>query len=276
MQTVKNTRAYKLIPIAIFLIITGIFLRSVNSFFFLGCMLAAITISGISIKTHWNYKMIISNEEKETTTGNSTVMIAVTSALYAVIGGFAIKTALGNTFDGIINQIQNHFPQHSPIEGASFAIIMDSLSKSQYEIWMGVVFLVTAIPFYHGAMIFLSDKSGIKRLTTPKEVLIHFIPLFGQSIIFLALSMSLQSFMFSVMMLILLAIVDSLWIIIGQKSEARPPIGWLCINIGFVSSLFLTIHQGWIPSSSSMYLGIICILRTAIDYMGFRDMYIRH
>ena len=218
----------------------------------------------------------MSNDEKETTTGNSTIMIAVTSALYAVIGGFAIKTALGNTFDGIIHQIQNHFPPNSPIEGASYPIIMDSLSKSQYEIWMGVVFLITAIPFYHGAMIFLSDKSGIKRLTTPKEVLIHFIPLFGQSIIFLAISMSIQSFMFSVMMLILLAIVDSIWIIAGQKSETKPPIGWLCINIGFVSALFLTIPLGWIPSSSSAYLGIICIARTAIDYAGFKDMYIRH
>jgi hypothetical protein len=232
-------------------------------------------LSSIAIRPHWNHK--VDKMKEDESTNNSAVMIAVTSALYAVIAGFAIKNALSNTFDGIIHQIQNHFPSSTyPIEGASFSVIINSLSNSQYEIWMGVVFLTTAIPFYHGAMIFLSDKSGIKRLTTYKDVVIHFIPLFVQSIIFLALSLSLQSLMFSVMMLILLAIVDSLWIIIGQKSERRPPMGWLCINIGFVATLFLTTYHGWNPTSSSMYLGIICIVRTMIDYAGFKDMYIRH
>ncbi len=68
-------------------------------------------------------------------------------------------------------------------------------------------------------------------------------------------------------------IADSAWVILGQETLRKPPLGWLPLNLGFTTALFLTIHPGWNPDISAPILAIICIIRTLIDYFGFHDLY---
>ncbi len=77
-----------------------------------------------------------------------------------------------------------------------------NLGQSTYEITMFLVFLVTAIPFYHCAMVFLSKESH-QEPEPAKEMILHFGCLFIQAMIFLTISLVLQTLVLVVMLFIL-------------------------------------------------------------------------
>jgi hypothetical protein len=76
-----------------------------------------------------------------------------------------------------------------------------------------------------------------------------------------------------VTLLILLQIFDAFWIIVGQKTENKPPLGWLALNLGFSSALILSLHVNSIPESLYLFV-IISIIRMIVDYIGFSKIYL--
>ncbi|AJZ75118.2 hypothetical protein SU86_000500 [Candidatus Nitrosotenuis cloacae] len=209
---------------------------------------------------------------------NKSNLIAVVSAsLYGVIAGFSIKTSLDKTFEQVIGRLNDLHAASGHITETSFRTLLLAITDTHYEIFMAIAFISTAIPFYHGAMIFLSEKSKMGAISNLRQLGYHFGFLFLQSIILLGISLSLESFLFSIVMFVLLMLVDSLWVIIGQrKHQGAPPLGWLCLNVGFTAILFMLLYEGWDPKVSVTYLWIVCLGRTALDYALFRDMYVKH
>ncbi len=68
-------------------------------------------------------------------------------------------------------------------------------------------------------------------------------------------------------------IVDSFWIILSQKALHKAPLGWLSTNLAFTTALFLIIYLNLNLESSAIFLVIVCLARTIIDYIGFTDVY---
>src|SRR3989442_89027 len=224
-------------------------------------MIITIIAGAVSIRPFWNQPIVEPKEPKE----KSALLVSVSGALYAVIAGFAIKNAT--------EFVLNHFIDSKLMLDSSkdyFMRIFDALWITP-EAKMGIIFLIMAIPFYHGAMIFLSDKSrkedeGAKGLTW------HFGILFIQAIIFLSVSFALKSFEFVVVLLIFLMLIDSIWIIGGQKTKNKPPIGWLSLNLCFTGALFLSLYNISVIDSLNL-LFLSTLFRTAVDYVGFKNIY---
>jgi len=131
--------------------------------------------------------------------------LTICHGLYGIIAGFAIKTAIESTVSGVIDKITMTVEDTASTQ---LSHIIMSLEQNTYEVLMFVVFLATAIPFYHGAMIFLSKESHQKP-ERARGMMLHFGCLFIQAIIFLTVSLVLQTFVLVVILLILLMIIDS-------------------------------------------------------------------
>lgn len=258
-------RYYGLLVSGLILLIIGLFFGTTNPSLLWITSVFIFIICGVGISSYW--KKISEDESEESSSTQVTVYIS--AGLYGIIAGFAIKNVIESTITGIIDEVS------LPIEdtvSTKFSQILLSLQQSPYEISMLFVFLATAIPFYHGAMIFLSEKSH-KKPETPGGMINHFGCLFIQAIIFLAISIVLQNFVLVVFLLIILMIVDSAWIILSQKTLRKPPLGWLASNLAFTTALLLIAHLSWNLDSSAIILALLCITRTVIDYSGFQDVY---
>ena len=256
---------YGLLVSGLILLIMGLLLGTINPSLLWITSVFIFIICGVGIRSYW--KKISEDEAKESSSPQVTVYIS--AGLYGIIAGFAIKNVVESTIKGIIGEVTQSFEDTT---SEQFSQILLSLQQSPYEILMLTVFLATAIPFYHGAMIFLSEKSH-KKPETPSGMISHFGSLFIQAIIFLTISIVLQNFVLVVFLLIILMIVDSAWIILSQKTLRKPPLGWLASNLGFTTALLLTVHLSWNLDSSAIILALICITRTIIDYAGFREVY---
>lgn len=209
------------------------------------------------------------NTTNETTSASRErpiVLMTVNAALYGVIAGFAITTTMRFVFDKIQGGIG------FDISVASLQQIFDSIFTNPNSVLMGFVFLATAIPFYHGSMIFLSDKSKTIEIESARGRALHFTVLFFQAIIFLSTSFALESFKLVIALFVFLMIVDSIWIIwarLGTKS--KPPLGWLGSNLSFTAALLFIPYQSWFEPIS--LLAVASGFRTVVDYVGFRKMY---
>ena len=256
---------YGLLVSGLILLIIGLLLGTINPSLLWITSVFIFIICSVGIRSYW--KKISEDEAKESVSPQVTVYIS--AGLYGIIAGFAIKNVIESTIKGIIGEVTKSFEDTA---SAEFSQILLSLQQSPYEILMLTVFLATAIPFYHGAMIFLSEKSH-KKPETPIGMISHFGSLFIQAIIFLTISIVLQNFVLVVFSLIILMIVDSAWIILSQKTLRKPPLGWLASNLGFTTALLLTVHLSWNLDSSAFILALICITRTVIDYAGFQEVY---
>lgn len=259
-------------------LIIGIYFRSYFDVL-LYCSLITIAIGAIAVGLSRHPKFLTEKKDKVDTSGSVSVsevpsqqkpilLMTVNAALYAVIAGFAITNTMRFIFDKITKNI-TELSQN--ISAASLTQIFDAINRSQNEILVSGVFLATAIPFYHGAMVFLSDKSKTVEKESAKGFALHFSILFLQSIIFLAASFSLESSKFVVMLLLSLMTVDSIWIIWAQMTKSKPPLGWLGLNLSFAAALILSIYQTW--SQPIFILFVSSLIRTTIDYVVFNEMY---
>ncbi len=239
-----------------------------------GFMIFAIVISGIALLGPIHERRNDSNEK------NKFFIMIVASSLYAVIAGLALKTVFDSTFTKKImmevSVVLNQTSEHAA--NASLHTLLVAIQNSQYHVLMMFSFIVTAVPFYHGAMIFLSEHVKLDNKSN-SPLFYNFGFLFLQSIVLLGLAFSLESFLLSIGMLVLLMVISSLWVIIitkKMKTGGSPPLGWLCLNLGFSAALFLITYDGWTAETSSWYLAAVCSVRTFVDYVLFRSMYVMH
>lgn len=261
-MSLRQYSSLLLFGVAIFVI--AFFLRTTPPF--LSVAIGAIlVICAIGIISNWKK----TGEDISIKTNLAQITVYISAGLYGIIAGFAIKNAIEITIMGTLNQIIHTLEDTASIKLSQFFI---GLGQGTYEISMFFAFLATAIPFYHGAMIFLSKESH-QEPEASKAIALHFGCLFIQAIIFLSISLVLQYFLLVILLLILLMIIDSIWIILGQKTKHKPPLGWLSSNLAFTAVLFLIIYLNWDPNDSALFLLFTCLIRTVVDYVGFTKVY---
>jgi len=264
--------SYVLLPIAFGVLLLGL---SLDNFYpnvlFLSAFVT-IFLCGIAIVPLWNQVERkgdeLNNEKKREITP---VFVTVTSALYAVIGGFAVTKAVGYPFgyfgDGLeVTNLEVTLDTLIPL--------LDELVRLKDKFLIMGVFLVTAIPFYHGAMMYLIRTPTIIVTESKQGQLFHFGFLFTQSMIFLGIALSLDSFPSILLLIGFLMVVDSVWIIFGQLTNIKPPVGWLCLNLGFFASIILISLPLW-PFRPIEMLLFFAIGRTVIDYFGFKAIFFK-
>lgn len=195
--------------------------------------------------------------------------VYVSTTLYAIIAGFAITTAITFAFKGFGKDIEI-FPLFITFELVN--LLIDETMNLSDQFWMLTIFLATAIPFYHGAMRFLTRRSDIISQEKLPGQIIHFVGLFTQAIIFLGISLVLTSLPAVITLIILLLIVDSAWIILGQKTNHHPPIGWLSLNIAFFASINLISYPMWADYALPILAGF-AIARSSFDYFVFHEIF---
>lgn len=266
--TVKQIHILLVVGVA--LAVIGFCTRHYTDVYFV-LITSAIIVSGITLVFRPEEKIQMSKSKDRFS------ILVIASALYAVIAGLALKDVFENIFyKKLMVEISNSL-NNTSIADASLSVIYAATMKIQYDILMMVAFVTTAIPFYHGAAIFLSEHTKFDP-EHKKLLFVNFGFLFAQSIILLGFALSLGSFLLSIGMLILLMTLSSFWVIIARVivKDNPPPLGWLSLNVGFSGTILLTIHHEWTPIISSGYLAIICLLRTVIDYKCFKNMYVGH
>ena len=222
-------------------------------------------ICSVGIASCWRK----SSQDEAKVVKSTQLPVYISAGLYGIIAGFAIKNAVEHTISGIVGRMTLSYED---TVSTTFSHIISNLLQSPYEISLFFVFLLTAIPFYHGAMIFLSEASH-KKPQTPKGIIIHFGCLFIQAIIFLSISFVLPNYLLVIFLFIILMIFDSVWIMISRITLRKPPLGWLPSNLFFTTALFLIIYVNWDPTSSAIILAVICLIRTLVDYFAFKDEY---
>lgn len=149
-------------------------------------------------------------------------------------------------------------------------------------------FLVTLIPFYHGALRHLDItyvEQGGKHVRK-YALLIDFSALFIESCLLLALAVLLPKPIFFAWGLVALLIFDAIWVItahFGFSQDVKPKaeLRWALINIttAIVLIIYLTIFN-FVPNATyvtnlKLSIGIpsISLLRTVIDYIWCWDIY---
>ncbi len=155
-------------------------------------------------------------------------------------------------------------------------------------LWCFAAFLITLIPFYHGALRHLdityveNESKNLRK----GALLFDFFMLFLESCAFIMLSVFLIQPMFFIWGMVALLVFDTIWAFLAYlgfsqdihpKAEAR----WALIN--FVTSIGLTIYLisfNFLPtaefsSNLKLAIGIPCILllRTIVDYVWCWDVY---
>lgn len=259
--------SYVLLFIAVTLLISQFLLNAKNLDLHIILSFLIIGFCTVSIILLWN------KVEQPITSGASSeesrIFIYVSTTLYAIIAGFAITTAITFAFGGFGKDIEI-FPLF-----ITFGLVnelIDETIRLSDQFWMTIIFLATAIPFYHGAMKFLTRRPDIISQEKIPGQIIHFVGLFTQAIIFLGISLVLSSLSAVIALIILLLIVDSTWIILGQKTNHHPPIGWLSLNIGFFASINLISYPMW-SDYALVILAVFAIVRSLIDYCGFQEIF---
>ncbi len=256
---------YGLLGLGVVLLSIGLFFAETipSVLWIFSVFIFAICVVGIA--SYWRKSSKDESEEVKSTQ----LPVYISAGLYAIIAGFAIKNATEHTILGIVSKMTLSIEDTG---STTFSHIFSHLLQSPYEISLFFVFLLSAIPFYHGSMIFLSEASH-KKPQTPIGIIIHFGCLFIQAIIFLSISFVLPNYLLVIFLFLLLMIVDSVWIVLCQKTTRRPPLGWLPSNLFFTTALFLIIYVNWDPTSSAIILAVICLIRTLVDYFAFKDEY---
>ena len=145
-----------------------------------------------------------------------------------------------------------------------------------------IAFLITLIPFYHGALRHLDItyiENGGKNVRTG-ALFIDFLALFIESCLLLALAVLLPKPIFFAWGLVALLAFDTLWAFIAhlgftQDIKPKAELRWAIINLVtvIILSIYLTICN-FVPtityvSNPKLSAGIIgfSLLRTVVDYI---------
>lgn len=165
--------------------------------------------------------------------------VKILSAMYAVIGGLSLTTA---------------------VKGFS------SLENPSLGIEPTITFFATALPFYNGCTMFLITnyyQKGFEGRT--REPLFDFLSLFSESIALYGMAINIANLLYFCISLMVLLFVDSMWVfyILIRRWRHEIPREWLWLNFYMFSFLpFLLLS----PKSSVGILAIVAISRTITDY----------
>lgn len=253
-------------------LIIGIYFEFSYEIIFVIAILISIIASGVAIYPHWNKPVFVTKKSDDINASKqnkSELMISVSATLYAVLAGLSLVITIEFVFQSIIDDLNS---LDMSILLLSHETLQNIIFSNSIEILIAVGFLSTAIPFYHGAMVYLSDKSRNIEIETDGGLIFHFSVLFIEAILLIGIASSLSSLTMVVTLLILLQVFDAFWIIFGQKTENKPPLGWLALNLGFSSALIFSLHLNSIPESIYLFFGI-SLVRMIIDYVGFKKIY---
>lgn len=151
-----------------------------------------------------------------------------------------------------------------------------------------VAFLVTLIPFFHGAMLYM-DTEIRGRATV---VMVDFLALFSQTVLFFVMAEFVReptSFVIAWIVLLAVGVAWVLWLMSpmprdSKRQDAEPIFreyrSWAIIN--FICSLVLLAVYFLVPSGDGrigpdlrlgLILMVIAIVRTAADYWFSRAVY---
>jgi len=151
-----------------------------------------------------------------------------------------------------------------------------------------VSFLVTLIPFYHGALRHF-DATYVEqgsRQVRSGALLADFVILFVESCILLTLAVLLPTPQFFAWGLVILLALDSIWgfvahLVFSQEAKTKPELRWALINfvtvvILIVSFVIINMFPP-VAGSNDMKLWVIIlsvsVIRTIIDYVLCWDFY---
>lgn len=179
--------------------------------------------------------------------------VLILGAIYGIVAAFAITQALIN------------FGQASHFER-----IEELLFENAINIILLTSFFLVAIPFYHGATVFLSSRAAeLIHERKQRQIFFYFIMLFTEATFLFLMGISVTSVEQFVIWLFVLMIVDLGWTLVAYliiRDEALPP-EW--IHLDFLTIVFLLIFVFLYPSAvwfSPFTLFIVLLFRTLIDY----------
>ncbi len=187
--------------------------------------------------------------------------------LYTVVISLAITVTLKNLFEDVLGY------------GTTSGNGVLDFPKYYGHLLRFISFIVTVVPFFHGANRYLDEtyvtgESGARRYA----LLIDFIAFFleGLGIFVLAMYARIDNNFYVVLGVVLL--FDILWVLstyitaTGNKPKIK---WWAVVNIGTVSAVFIVLWSSLCPGDvvKSWILVLICTLRTALDYILVWPLY---
>jgi uncharacterized membrane protein YbaN (DUF454 family) len=187
--------------------------------------------------------------------------------LYTVVISLAITVSLKNLFEDVFG--------YGPHPGRGLLVF-----SGYYEHLLRFIsFIVTVVPFFHGANRYLDEtyvtgESKARRYA----LLIDFIALFleGLGIFVLAMYARIDNNFYAVLTGVLL--FDIVWVLStyitaeGDKPKIK---WWAVVNILTVFAIFIFLWSSLWPNETvrSWMLMFICVVRTALDYMLVWPLY---
>jgi hypothetical protein len=147
--------------------------------------------------------------------------------------------------------------------------------------------LVTIVPFYHGANRYL-DATYVtgEREAKSQALMLDFIAIFSEGLIFFILSLIIQNTRFFFSLLGILFVLDAIWVGITKLTSIgvsdQPPRyrSWAAINILAAVGIFVSMWSNLLnwefwptPLIQTLAVGGITILRTVYDYSSVWNFY---
>ena len=209
------------------------------------------------------------------------------SGIYGIINGLAIVEALTSYAQSLSEKLKSHIINNSY---AFLGIITLDLSNT----FRLIGFLVTIIPFIHGAILTFSNKWYKHKITEKYRfdlAFLFFIVIFLHTSLFFFLALNITSFSFFVVLLWTIMLINTPWLafqaFLTMKKLKRADVflyGWIIIN--FNTFAFLSV---FVVLPSSMFLNnentskdliinglilIVLVVRTIADYkIGWTELY---
>ena len=172
-------------------------------------------------------------------------------SLYVVGAGLGVAVALGNMLTGS--------GEDPAVDWSSVPVV--------------IAFVATLVPFFHGAMMYMDAAfSG-----PPAYVLVDFIALFSQTLLFFVMAGFIREPTSFVWSLTALLIVDIAWIVWLRRKGIKDYTPWAVINTVCVAVLVLLIALHHWPQGPNLMLAgaiaVIALARSAADYVLGRNVY---
>jgi hypothetical protein len=185
--------------------------------------------------------------------------VRILSYLYSVVVALALTTAVR----ALISQNGIRSPFNLPL----------------IDLFMFSTFLVTLLPFYHGAVMFLIKTYRVGFKGRKKgELLVDFVFLLFEAIILYALAASLFDLFSFIGWLAILMFLDSSWVFFvyfkTPRGGSEAPIIWGALNVFMLLFLYLLWNYA-IPGEELSYAALLigAIVRTILDYGFAYDYY---
>lgn len=192
--------------------------------------------------------------EDESSLKESYSPIKILLNLYMVIAGFASINAVKFLINADSSELRK-FYTIPPIDLLAF-----------------LSFFLFIIPFYQGAITHLHETYKVGYHGKKHEIMVDFLHLLAEGMVFLAISYSLSDIIFFLSWLLILIGIDSSFIIFVHKLKRKVPQTWIKLNmLTFAFALIMIWLNGIYPNIITGIQGYIIltsfsIVRTIIDY----------